>query len=125
MYSIALERRFEAHHFLIGGDWGNENTVHAHDYKVEIRVKGNDLNEHGYLIDIIDLEKALDAVVASYDGKVLNLLQDFAGLNPSIENLARLLFYNIRTHLDTSNTHSMRVKVWESTIAWCAYEEDL
>ena len=124
MYSIALERQFEAQHYLVGGDWGAENKVHAHQYKVEVRVQGKNLDEHGYLVDIVDLEQALEKVIAYYQGKVLNDLYEFAGLNPSIEHLSHILFQNLRECIIAPNIRSMRVKVWESTIAWSAYEED-
>jgi 6-pyruvoyltetrahydropterin/6-carboxytetrahydropterin synthase len=124
MYSIALERQFEAQHFLVGGDWGAENKVHAHQYKVEVQVKGKNLDVHGYLVDIVDLEQALEKVITYYQGKVLNDLYEFSGLNPSIEHLSHILFQNLRECISEPNIQSMRVKVWESTIAWSAYEED-
>ena len=96
MYSIALERQFEAQHYLVGGDWGAENKIHTHQYKVEVRVHGKNLDEHGYLVDIVDLEQALEKVIAYYQGKVLNDLYEFAGLNPSIEHLSHILFQNLR-----------------------------
>lgn len=124
MYSIALERQFKAQHYLIGGDWGAENKIHAHQYKVEVRVKGKTLDEHGYLIDIVDLEQAFENIIACYQGRVLNDLQEFSGLNPSIEHLSHILFQNLRGFINTPHIRSMRVKVWESTVAWSAYEED-
>jgi len=124
MYSIALERQFEAQHYLVGGDWGAENKIHTHQYKVEVRVQGKNLDEHGYLVDIVDLEQGLEKVIAYYQGKVFNDLYEFSGLNPSIEHLSHILFQNLRECISTPNIRSMRVKVWESTIAWSAYEED-
>jgi 6-pyruvoyltetrahydropterin/6-carboxytetrahydropterin synthase len=124
MYSIALERQFDAQHYLVGGDWGAENKIHNHQYKVEVQVKGKNLDEHGYLVDIVDLEQALEKVVAYYQGKVLNDLYEFAGIYPCIEHLSHILFQNLREFISMSNIQSMRVKVWESTIAWSAYEED-
>ena len=124
MYSIAIERQFKAQHYLIGGDWGAENQIHAHQYKVEVRVKGETLDGHGYLLDIVDLEQALEKIIARYQNRVLNDLYEFAELNPSIEHLSHILFQNLRGFINTPNIRSMRVKVWESTIAWSAYEED-
>jgi len=124
MYSIAIERQFKAQHYLIGGDWGAENKIHAHQYKVEVRVKGETLDEHGYLLDIVDLEQAFEKIIACYQGRVLNDLHEFAELNPSIEHLSHTLFQNLRKFINTPNIQSMRVKVWESSIAWSAYEED-
>ncbi len=124
MYSIAIERQFKAQHYLIGGDWGAENQIHTHQYKVEVRVKGKTLDAHGYLLDIVDLEQALEKIIAGYQGRVLNDLYEFAELNPSIEHLSHILFQRLGGVINTPNIQSMRVKVWESTIAWSAYEED-
>jgi 6-pyruvoyltetrahydropterin/6-carboxytetrahydropterin synthase len=124
MYSIALERQFDAQHFLVGGDWGDENKIHNHHYKVEVCIKGVSLDKHGYLVDIVDLEHGLEKVIVSYQGKVLNDLYEFVGLNPSIEHLSRILFQNLREFVNTPSIKSMEVKVWENTIAWAAYEEE-
>ena len=35
MYTLAVKRDFIAQHFLVGGDWGEENENHAHQYKTE------------------------------------------------------------------------------------------
>jgi 6-pyruvoyltetrahydropterin/6-carboxytetrahydropterin synthase len=32
MYTVAVRRDFIAQHYLIGGDWGAENELHAHHY---------------------------------------------------------------------------------------------
>jgi 6-pyruvoyltetrahydropterin/6-carboxytetrahydropterin synthase len=124
MYSIALERQFDAQHFLVGGDWGDENIAHIHHYKVEVCIKGISLDKHGYLMDIVDLEQALEKIIASYQGKVLNELYEFTGLNPSIEHLSYILFQNLREFILSPSLRSMKVKVWENTIAWASYEED-
>jgi 6-pyruvoyltetrahydropterin/6-carboxytetrahydropterin synthase len=29
MYTVSVKRDFIASHFLVGGDWGNENECHA------------------------------------------------------------------------------------------------
>ena len=58
MYQLAITRDFIAQHYLIGGDWGRENEQHSHHYKVEVRVQQQDLDQHGYLIDIVDLESS-------------------------------------------------------------------
>ena len=63
MYTVAVTRDFIANHFLVGGDWGAENFPHAHNYVAEISIQGNQLDQHGYLVDIVDIEAALDKTV--------------------------------------------------------------
>jgi len=64
MYTIAVKRDFIAQHFLIGGAWGPENEKHSHHYQVEVQLEGAALDEHGYLMDIVDIEAKLDTLIA-------------------------------------------------------------
>ena len=41
MYSVAVQRKFVAQHFLIGGDWGAENNKHSHAYAIELILTGD------------------------------------------------------------------------------------
>ncbi len=66
MYTLGVRREFIARHFLIGGDWGPENFPNSHHYILELQLKGSDLDQHGYLVDIVDVEKHLDDVVGYY-----------------------------------------------------------
>lgn len=45
VYSLAIKRYFTAHHFLIGGDGGEENELHSYDYTVEVQLGGSALDE--------------------------------------------------------------------------------
>ena len=91
MYQLAITRDFIAQHYLIGGDWGKENEQHSHHYKVEVRVQQQDLDQHGYLIDIVDLESSLGRIIDSYQENTLNDLVPFKDLNPSLERFARVI----------------------------------
>ena len=49
MYTLSLKKSFDSYHFLTGGDWGQENEKHKHNYEVEIKLKGLYLDKLGYL----------------------------------------------------------------------------
>jgi len=66
MYTVAVKRAFIAQHYLIGGDWGAENELHSHQYALELQLAGPDLDQHGYLVDIVEIEAQLEAQVARY-----------------------------------------------------------
>jgi 6-pyruvoyltetrahydropterin/6-carboxytetrahydropterin synthase len=125
MYTIAVERSFVAQHFLFGGDWGPENLLHSHAYKVEVRLQGAALDQHGYLVDIVDIDFHLDEIVSYFRDRTLNELAEFAGLNPSIEHFARIFLRMLRQRLTAPNLEAMRVTIWETDIAWAAYQENL
>ncbi len=123
LYSLAVKRSFVARHFLVGGDWGQENQLHSHHYRVEVQVEGQVLNQYGYLVDIVALEAHLDDLVAYYREQILNELPEFAGLNPSIEHFARLLGQELLSRIKDP-LHALTAKVWEDDIAWTAYREE-
>lgn len=123
-YTVAVQRDFVARHFLVGGDWGAENELHSHHYKVEVRLEGAELDRHGYLVDIVDIEQSMDALVVYYRDRVLNELKEFEGLNPSIEHLARLWCDAVSDRTRASNISAVSVRVWENDIAWAAYRRE-
>lgn len=63
MYTVAVTRDFIANHYLIGGDWGSENQPHAHHYVAEVSIEGTQLDQHGYLVDIVAIEADRKSVV--------------------------------------------------------------
>jgi len=124
MYTIAVKRDFVAQHFLIGGDWGVENQKHSHHYQVELQLQGPSLDGHGYLVDIVDIEANLNALVAYYSDKTLNDLPEFAGRNPSLEHFARILCDTLAERIKTATVSVFAVQLWESEIAWAAYRKE-
>jgi 6-pyruvoyltetrahydropterin/6-carboxytetrahydropterin synthase len=121
MYTLAVRRDFIARHFLIGGDWGPENDPNSHHYVLELRLKGEELDQHGYLCDIVEVEKHLDDLVAYYKDQMLNEKPEFEGLNPSIEHFARILAVSLDERIAAPNVSALKVVLWENETAWAAY----
>jgi 6-pyruvoyltetrahydropterin/6-carboxytetrahydropterin synthase len=121
MYTLAIKRDFIATHYLIGGDWGPENFPNSHHYVLELQLAGDELDGHGYLVDIVDVEKHLGELVGYYKEKTLNDLPEFNGLNPSIEHFARILATTLNARIAASNIRTVRVVLWENENAWASY----
>ena len=49
------------------------------------------LDKHGYLVDIVEIEAALNNTVGYFRDSMLNEKPEFAGLNPSIEHFSRII----------------------------------
>ena len=122
MYTLGVKREFIARHFLIGGDWGPENDPNSHHYLLELQLQGEQLDQHGYLVDIVDVEKHLDEIVHYYKEQMLNDKQEFAGLNPSIENFSRILAVTLSDRIKAENISTLRIVLWENEAAWASYE---
>jgi 6-pyruvoyltetrahydropterin/6-carboxytetrahydropterin synthase len=122
MYTLAVRRDFIAHHFLIGGDWGSENDPNSHHYLLELQLRGRELDQHGYLCDIVDIEKHLDEIVGYYREQMLNERPEFEGLNPSIEHFARILAESLNERIRAEYLTALKVVLWEHERAWAAFE---
>jgi 6-pyruvoyltetrahydropterin/6-carboxytetrahydropterin synthase len=128
MYTVAVKRDFVAQHYLIGGEWGAENEWHSHHYVVEVQLHGRSLDSHGYLVDIVDIEHHLDALVAYYQDKTLNDLSEFMdprtgeALNPSIEHFSRLFCQQLASRIKAGDLSAITLKIWENDIAWASYQ---
>ena len=121
MYTVAVTRDFIANHFLIGGDWGDENFPHAHHYVLEVRIESGTLDAHGYLVDIVEIESALDDTVGYFRDCMLNEKPEFAGLNPSIEHFSRIISERLLQKIHPPGTGALTVKLWENDSCWAAY----
>lgn len=121
MYTVAVKRDFIAQHFLIGGDWGPENELNSHHYEVEVRLEAPELDQHGYLVDIVEIERELDAIVHQYRDRTLNDFAEFAGLNPSLEHFARIICTSLTERITTDHLTALTVRLWENPVTWAAY----
>jgi 6-pyruvoyltetrahydropterin/6-carboxytetrahydropterin synthase len=121
MYTLGVKRDFIARHYLVGGDWGPENFPNSHHYVLELQLEGQQLDQHGYLVDIVDVEKNLDEIVNYYKDQMLNDKPEFAGLNPSIENFSRILATTLSERIQADNITALKVILWENESAWAAF----
>ena len=122
MYRLGVRRKFSARHYLIGGDWGDENVEHSHDYQMELVLEKKELDQHGFLVDIVEVEQHLDEVTAAFQDQLLNTLDAFAGINPSIERLATTIHDIFTQRLETFQLEALTVTIWEDDIAWTSYQ---
>ena len=122
MYATTVTRDLVAQHYLTVPDPGPEGELHSHRFRVELTAEGPELDEYDYLLDIDDVNAALDAVESRYADATLNDLPEFEGYNPSVERFARVVFERATDHVDTDGLETLRVVVWEDDTASAAYE---
>jgi len=125
VYSLTVRTDVIAHHYLIGGDWGPENERHAHHYVIELRLDGAELDQHGYLCDIVNVEAELRSVRERFADRLLNERPEFKGLNPSVEHFARIVCQRLAERLSAPNLSGIAVRIWENDIASASYEQAL
>lgn len=123
MYKLAVKKDFVAQHFLIGGDFGEENDWHSHHYTVEVTLSGSELNEYGYLVDITEIENILSTLIKLYGDSTLNELPEFDGLNPSLEHFARIFYARFTEAMEITSLSDVQVTLWEDENCWAEYSE--
>ena len=121
MYELAVSKDFIARHYLIGGDWGPENEPNSHHFVMQVRLEAAELDEHGYLVDIVKIENEMQAVIDYFGESMLNDLPEFEGLNPSIEHFSRIFCLALVSHIQAPNLNEVVIKIWENEIAWTSY----
>ncbi|MGM0604497.1 MAG: 6-pyruvoyl trahydropterin synthase family protein [Halobacteriota archaeon] len=122
VYCVAVERSFIAQHYLTVPDPGPEGVPHSHRFTLQVRFEGDTLNEYGYLLDIDEIQAAIDGVESVYADELLNDLPAFEGLNPSVEHFSRIVCERVLDRTELSTPESICVTVWEDESAFAAYE---
>lgn len=120
MYELRVKASFDAAHYLWNYS-GKCGRVHGHTWKVELAVAGNELDETGMLADFLDLKGILREVIDRFDHVLLNDVAPFCGcegmmMNPTAENLARVIFEEAREKVQERfpALKVVSVQVWES-----------
>lgn len=118
-FELTLRSEFSAAHRLRLPDDSYE-PLHGHNWQVEVDLAGLKLDPSGMLADFTIVQPALAAITAELHNRYLNELPAFASVNPSTEEVARLIHDRFAPKLPTSVV-IRRVRVWETGHCAAAY----
>ncbi len=122
-WRLRVTSGFAAAHRLVGSG-GKCESLHGHNFKVELEVEGEKLDEKGMLIDFGFLKGLLRAVLEELDHRDLNEIEALAGSSPSSEVLARYVLDEVQKKIPSTNVKVRSVTVRESDTAWATYFPD-
>jgi len=123
MYEVKIVTQFAAAHRLENFK-GKCESLHGHNWKVEVFLEGKDLDETGLLMDFGEVKARTKQVLEEIDHKYLNELAAFQNRNPSSENLASYLFERLGAIFNGDRVKVRRVNVWESDSSCASYYQD-
>jgi len=123
MYELKIVTQFAAAHRLENFN-GKCESLHGHNWKVEVFLAGKDLNGTGLLMDFGVVKARTKEVLEEIDHKYLNELAAFQDRNPSSENLACYLFERLGAIFNRDGVKVSRVNVWESDTSCASYYQD-
>jgi 6-pyruvoyltetrahydropterin/6-carboxytetrahydropterin synthase len=122
MYEVTVTTSISASHRL-KGYMGKCENLHGHNYRIEVTVGRNSLDEVGLAVDFSVVKKQLKLVAERFDHTDLNQTEEFRHKNPSSENIAKLVYDVLKTSLEDRELKVMRVRVHETEGSFVTYYE--
>ena len=123
MFEITRERVFAASHQLRGYE-GKCERLHGHNWKVRVCIRSRELDHHGMVIDFHELDNLMAAAIEPFDHRHLNEVPPFDELNPSSENIAKVIGSLVEERLDDARLEMRCCEVWENDLCMARYSPD-
>ena len=120
MYQASIQTQFSAAHFLRNYKGKCEN-LHGHNWKVEVTVSSEILDDTGMVIDFTILKQKTKTIINQLDHSHLNEIPHFVKINPSSENVAAYVFNLLKEELKDTTVMLTEVSVWESDTSRASY----
>ena len=123
MYELDITREFSAAHMLKGYD-GLCSNLHGHNWTVQVFIRACQLDDIGIAADFTIIKRVLTEILSRFDHKYLNELPEFQGINPTSENIARILYEKLAPAVNIPGVKLDRVRVCESPTSGATYIPD-
>ena len=122
MYELMIESQFSAAHQLRGYK-GKCEGLHGHNWRVQVTVSSEKLNDVGMAMDFHDLKAMTNEVISSLDHSFLNEVFPFTEKNPSSENIAKWIYDLINKKIKKKQCNMSSVTIWENETSSATYYE--
>lgn len=110
---IMRRYHFESAHFLPKVPEGHRcRNMHGHNYKLDVCIHAEELNEAGFVVDFLELDEILKPILFLVDHHLLN---EVPGLeNPTAEIIAKWFFYKIDNRIKHLSCNIQNARIWEN-----------
>jgi len=122
MYEVTVEDVFSSAHRLRNYR-GKCERMHGHNWKVNVTVGGDTIDENGLLIDFHIMKKELRKILDVLDHNDLNRIPSFHRINPTSENICFYVYRKMRSALRKYPVKVRKVIVWENDKQSASYQE--
>jgi 6-pyruvoyltetrahydropterin/6-carboxytetrahydropterin synthase len=120
MWEISQETTVAAAHQLRFAP-GEGERLHGHNWRIKAVLRATELDSRGFVVDFNELGSVLRALVEPYEHVFLNDIAPFDDVNPTAENLARVVADNLAARMDDARVRVVRVEVWENDTCGATY----
>ena len=122
-YTLRVVTDFASAHTLRGYP-GNCARMHGHNWKVEVEVIAEELDEVGMAVDFKVVKNATKEISNQLDHQYLNDLEMFTKQNPTAENIAAYFYSELSKQLNNQTVRVYAVTLWETDRACARYSKD-
>jgi 6-pyruvoyltetrahydropterin/6-carboxytetrahydropterin synthase len=116
-FSVRVEARFEAAHFLREYR-GFSEPLHGHSYKVEAQLAaaGGGIDSDAIAVDFVSAKKQLEQLARRLDYGCINDIPPFTELNPTAENIAEWFHVELSNVMSSENAIVEAITLWEGPV---------
>ena len=132
MFSVTVRDHMMIAHSLRGEVFGPAQRLHGATYVIDVTFRRTSLDADGIVVDIGRAAEVLHAVVAELGYRNLDDEPDFAGMNTTTEELARVVADQLADRARAGDLgdgarelDGLIVTLRESHVAWASYERPL
>jgi len=119
-FEVGASKPLRALHRL---PWGSEaeRRPHAHDYRIEVVVERERLDDRGVVCDLDVLRAGLDEVLGRLEGRDLDRILPADADGVTVELLARWLHDSLAEAVRRGGGEALAIRVWEAPDAFGGY----
>ncbi len=133
MFTITLRDHIMVAHSLNGEIFGLAQNLHGATFIVDVEFHAKKLNENGIVIEVDLAKSIIHKVLSRYNYKNLDELDEFKGMNTTVEFLSQAIFDQVKKELENDGSIifgkngicSIKVALKESHIAFASFQDDL
>jgi 6-pyruvoyltetrahydropterin/6-carboxytetrahydropterin synthase len=120
MFEVRQETTVGAAHRLRASP-GEGERLHGHNWRIVAAVRCRELDARGMVMDFADLGTELRRIVEPYEHVLLNDVAPYGDVNPTAENIARVVADALAAVVDDARVKVHRVEVWETDTCGAVY----
>ncbi|MBO6849739.1 MAG: 6-pyruvoyl trahydropterin synthase family protein [Marinobacter sp.] len=132
MYSLTVRDHMMIAHSFRGEIFGPAQALHGATYVVDVTFERPELDSDDLIVDIGLASEVLKQVLADFNMKNLDDIEEFRGRNTTTEFMARQVFERLAAAVKAGHLGStgagltgMKVTLGESHLAWASFHGSL
>jgi 6-pyruvoyltetrahydropterin/6-carboxytetrahydropterin synthase len=122
MFQVGTAIEFPAQHIMPGHP-GPEGQLHEHQYRLEVVLERQRLDERGMVCDLDILDAVLDKIDSTLRGQNLEIIQPPEAEAVTVEVFAKWAHETIADGIRGSGVDTLAVRVYENADAFGGYSD--